>query len=65
MCSCNNYSPCTIENIDGVIPLIAYAAAYAAILGGAVTAAYYKGYSDAGEAIEPCYETSHDLKYTN
>lgn len=38
----------------GVAPLLAYVAAYAAIYGTAHVAAYYKGYSDAHESIEPC-----------
>ena len=49
----------------GLLPLIAYAAAYATIFGAAVTVAYYKGYSDAGEVIEPCTENPPQMKYTS
>jgi lactobin A/cerein 7B family class IIb bacteriocin len=64
--NCLELNDTEIREINGgVIPLIAYAAAYAAIIGGAATVAYYKGYSDAGETIEPCYEKSPEFKYTN
>jgi hypothetical protein len=49
----------------GVIPLLAYAAAYGTIYAAAHVAAYYKGYSDAGKDMQPCTDDSNTFKYAN